>query len=74
MAARTRFEFVGKAIDQVNLRALGGEERRDRPADAARGAGDDGDLAGELAAHVATLPPSMRRPIPVVNEDWSEAR
>ena len=74
MAARDRLELIGNAIDQVNLRALGGEQRRDRPAYAARGAGDDGDLAGQLAAHVATRPPSMRRPIPVVNEDWSEAR
>ena len=69
-----RFELVGNAIDQVNLRALGCKQRRDCTAYAARGAGDDGDLAGKLAAHVATRPPSMRRPIPVVNDDWSEAR
>ena len=81
-----RFEFLGVPINAVNGRAFLGEALRHGPADATRRARHHTNLACQPGdrlvgqrpfsggTQVATRPPSINRPMPVVNELMSEAR
>jgi predicted transcriptional regulator len=51
-----RLEIVGAAGAEDEVGALGGEAERNATADAARGAGDQGDLVAELEIHAASVP------------------
>ncbi len=55
------------AAGKHHARTFGEQPRRDRPADAARAARDEGDLTGEPEIHrqTAVHPPSTRRSWPV---------
>ena len=72
--ADDRGEPVDRDVHRVDRRPLGGEGPDDGPPDAAGRTGDEGDPASKAPHQVATRPTSMRSPIPVVNDDWSEAR
>ncbi len=65
---------IRRAVGDRDASAFGRESHRDRPADAARSAGDERPLAFECAHQTIVSPRSTLTAWPVMFFAWSEAR